>query len=570
MTLFLVSLVVATNALQFVRLTVPPTNVAATNFFVDQFGMDFTVTRTINISHLGLLDLGARGFAATGVAMIFNRATNQSLVRIEFPSNNSQRADDSNGFAFKPIADGGGLVLVRGVYCLVAQLGPSDAYATSVLHGAAISSGDDGDGAILPTSAVAYLFGSILQLNNNDPSSVHAGASFNFSVVEALPSPPLSPALFADCEAVACAGLPSGEYNIRNQIRYCDNVMAGGGWMRLWRLNDTSCEANSWSSARSPGTWNAAADPLGCRPVLSAGGCKQGLTVLSPFRFSEVRGGNFEIWAAGGPNGFHAPVGQGWDGVQVNDGSGTFLWAFVVGLATTYSFTRCPCDRAFANFSATAFNIAAANNSWSCDAVQVQNVEWKRLFQDSLSCSGSATDGGWFQRSLPTPQGALRVSICKDEVDTDEDLKLSAGDLFVRVTTGFEKSRCANKPTSAETTTATAIVSTPTTATAPSEGTTGSIGSASSQAPTSRSDSAFEMISGVDSSWIIPTAVAAVLAVLLCVSLLLLVVVCRRAGGGAQRAAADHEKATTLHETSSSVSQYGYGDVSEVRRTRMG
>lgn len=551
--IFLVALN-ATSALQFVRVH---TLIPASNFFPYQFGMDFTVTRTINISHFGLLDLGMPGLAGTGVAMIFDRATNQSVMRIEFFANGTRREDDSNLFAFKPT---GALLLQRGIYCLVAQMNPNDAYASTVLHSSAISTGDDGDGAVLATAAVAYLFGSNLQTYSYNPTGVHSGASFLFSVVDVLPAPPRSPALFADCEAVACAGLPSGEYNIRNQIRHCDNEMKGGGWMRLWRLDDTTCEANGWSSARSTGTWAASTDPLGCRPAQLAGGCKQGLTALSPFRFSEVRGGNFAIWAAGGPNGFAATLGQSWDGVQITDGRGALLWTFVVGLATTYAETRCPCDPRFTNYSQTVTNIGAANTSWSCDAVQDQSFEWKQLFRDSLSCSGraAATDGVWFQRSLSAPQGSLKVSICKDEFDSDEELKLSAGDLFVRPTIGFDKSRCVVTTTSSTTTTAT---STTTTASTTTTTMTASESTGSVESLTSPRTSVVEMISNADSSWIVPTAIAIVLAILLCMSLLVLIVVCRRVG--AQRAAG--EQATTMHETSS-IAQSTYGDVSDIRK----
>jgi hypothetical protein len=88
-------------------------------------------------------------------------------------------------------------------------------------------------------------------------------------------------------------------HNIQGQARFCDTEMAGGGWLRLWRANESTCEQNGWSSARNPSALGV--DPFGCRPGNEL--CT-GKRIDSPFAFAEVRGGNWIVWAQNSPNGF--------------------------------------------------------------------------------------------------------------------------------------------------------------------------------------------------------------------------------------------------------------------------
>jgi hypothetical protein len=74
-------------------------------------------------------------------------------------------------------------------------------------------------------------------------------------------------------------------------------------------------------------------------------------------------------------------------------------------------------------------------------------MAWTKLFDGTsrFVCAGrtdtAAGDLLQFQRVLASPQVSLSVAVCLDETGT-EDLKLAAGDLFVRSTAGFDKIKC--------------------------------------------------------------------------------------------------------------------------------
>lgn len=128
----------------------------------------------------------------------------------------------------------------------------------------------------------------------------HVGATFVYEI--ALVPPVISPmpeSDFPDCEAVACARLPTGVYKILGQIRYCDNDAAGGGWLRMWRVNDSTCESNSWSSARNSDA--VGVDPIGCSPLKQlAARCSNSSPIESPFPSREVLGAHWRVgcWLA--------------------------------------------------------------------------------------------------------------------------------------------------------------------------------------------------------------------------------------------------------------------------------
>jgi hypothetical protein len=285
--------------------------------------------------------------------------------------------------------------------------------------------------------------GSLASTANSTDTGLGCSATFRFAVVPTPPAPPLPTTEFADCEAVACAGLATGEHNIRGTLRFCDNGMAGGGWLRLWRANDSRCEANSWTARRNPGALGL--DPVGCRPTGPS--CVAVQNSQAPFAFNEVRGGNWDIWAYGTPDGFNR-AGALCDGIVVRDGSNELVWLFSVGLLEeTQSYLRCPCESAFGNSTATAANLEVIGSRWTCDRAPARGSTWVRLFYSAstLLCApnslATAGDRLWFQRALAAPQRALSVAICKDGTSSDEDFKLASGDLFVRTTVGFDKTR---------------------------------------------------------------------------------------------------------------------------------
>lgn len=275
------------------------------------------------------------------------------------------------------------------------------------------------DGSVLPTLLEA---------------DIYAAATLIFSIVDDVDVVFLPQREFADCEEVACAGLSTGEYNIRGEVRYCDNDVAGGGWMRLWRVNDSTCESSGWTSARSP--FINGIDPFGCRP---SNGCKS-TSSQSPFVFSEVRGENWQAWGAGRVAAFHTTSAV--DGITVS-GNNSHVWAFVASAGGGFA-GLCPCYPGFVPSTYTDKNLNVTGANWTCNRLPSISMEWKPLFDvDSTVCVGYVNSSAVnrFQREVP-PRSTLSVAICKNGNGTTEDVKLSSGDLFVRPTVGFDKRLC--------------------------------------------------------------------------------------------------------------------------------
>jgi hypothetical protein len=270
-------------------------------------------------------------------------------------------------------------------------------------------------------------------------------------------------------------------------------------------LNGSICMLRS--SARNPSATGN--DPVGCRSASAS--CIEARSTRAPFRFNEVRGGNWGIWVFGSPDGFN--VNQLCDGIIVRDGSNSLVWLLAVGESLpSLPETRCPCEASsFRNSSLTSMTFNASGPYWTCDRAPLGTATWTKLFHDQsrLLCSADASaaidDVLWFQRTLSSSQTVMSVSICLNEAESNEDLKLSSRDLYVRGTVGFDKTRdcptttTTSTATSSTTTTKSADISTGTgaTATIPADGTTST--------------------SPVDNTvWIVPTAIAVLLALVLC------------------------------------------------------
>jgi hypothetical protein len=244
-------------------------------------------------------------------------------------------------------------------------------------------------------------------------------------------------------------------------------VVGGCGCGALTRHD---CEANGWSSSRNARATGA--DPGGCRAT--AGSCVDAPTTKSPFEFNEVRGGNWNIWAFGTPDGFN--VDYLCDGVIVRDGNKSIVWLLGVGLLEgPQPWLRCPCEANFSHSALTSANLNATGPYWSCDRAAGRGTLWTPLFRgdSAILCSAdTASDVRWFQRALATPQSSLSVGICKTD-DSGEDIKLASGDLFVRATVGFDKTRTCpmTAPNAMVTTTWTTTTTTTTTTTAVSAST---------------------------------------------------------------------------------------------------
>jgi hypothetical protein len=278
------------------------------------------------------------------------------------------------------------------------------------------------------------------------------GVTFRFTVIPNAPPPPLTVATeFADCEAVACAGLPTGEYLVGSKRTFCDNDEAGGGWTRLWRLNDSSCEENGWTSNRNihaNGT-----DPVGCRSGSTSCRLSKNITLPST-AFAEVMGKNWKVWAFGSLDAF----GNG-DGVFLS-AEAQRLWTFSLSHNSAVSQYRCPCST---TFSSRETNIPQRINEtgvdYVCDAA-VRNDSFVQVFRGTGPnlCSPRGAGRLFFQKVLTEGQKQLplRVMICKNQANEDEDIKVEALDLFARKTPGFERTNCPTTTMAPATTTAAA------------------------------------------------------------------------------------------------------------------
>lgn len=495
---------VASTALQALRVS----QTVGHSFVTTALGMDFTVYSAIDVSAVGLLDADARGINGTLVARIFDRATDRVVVGPVTVKAGEARADDANPFVFKVVPT---VRLQPGVYSIVSVGFTSDRYLSSAANAGSVVAADTGNGTVLITGSVSGGNGTLASAANITSTARVCGATFRFAVVPAPPPPPLPAREFADCEVVACAGLATGEHNVRGALRFCDNDMAGGGWLRLWRANETRCEANGWTSARNARA--SGADPVGCR--LTSPSCAAVQETHAPFDFGEVRGGNWRVWAFGAPDGFAAAAPPG-DGIVVRDGNGSVVWTLAVGLTGASTALLCPCEGAFQNSTATVTSLSAVGPNWTCDRAPVRRMLWTALFdgQSTLTCSGAPASSGaplWFQRTLATPQRTLSVAICKD-TDADEDFKLSLGDLYVRATVGFDKARTCPTTTIAATTSAAATEAAATTATttaiAVTTATTTTTTSFTTSAPSTTTSAPFTTLASVTTTSIEETTIA--------------------------------------------------------------
>lgn len=393
----------------------------------ESIAMDFTVYSRISISAIGFVDADDRGINGTLFASVVDRSTGL----VTFTTSNDageQRESDANPFVFRPLA----ARLEPGIYSLV---------ATGFILDRIISSNvTTGNGsAVVATAALRGKSSDLSAPLAIDVSTTyHVGATFVYEIDPVPPVVSLMPTVdFPHCEAVACAGLPTGAYKILGQMRYCDNDAAGGGWLRVWRANDSTCEDNGWSSGRRLDAQGL--DPAGCRPAVSQ--CSNSTRVKSPFPFREVRGDKWRLWGVGTLGAFHSRALC--DGVVVWGGNeisvGSVMWAFA--LSGSVSSGHCPCNGGFVASANTNASLATAGSNWSCASLPARSTVWVSAF-DAIgdNCTGTGMiDSNMFQRSFDELLTTLSVGLCRNGNDSTEDIKLASGDLFVRATTGFDK-----------------------------------------------------------------------------------------------------------------------------------
>jgi hypothetical protein len=403
--------------------------------------IDFTVYSPINVTSIGFFDADDAGFNGTLFASILDRSSGRPFVSIGTRSGDA-RENSANPFHFAPVH----CRLEPGVYSLISTGFVSDRIIATGLQGSEAALSAVSDARVVITAA---LLG-----NGSDLSSpfniqvgglgyFHVGATFTFELLPVMPAVPLTMDYFDDCEAVACAGLRTGYYNVRKLVRFCDNDERGGGWLRLWRATDSPCEASGWTSARNINANDI--DPVGCSPAMQrAARCSNSSRITSPFAFREVRGSNWRLWGLGALNAFHSRLLC--DGVIVWDveTADTVVWALAASGARGPGY--CPCDEEFAANNFTFASLNATGPNWTCGRLPFRSSSWNSVFDLATngSCTGAASgDVTSFQRTLDMPLSSLSVGLCKNGNESTEDIKLASGDLYVRATIGFDRSNAA-------------------------------------------------------------------------------------------------------------------------------
>jgi hypothetical protein len=397
--------------------------------------VDFTVYAPIMVLKIGLVDSDTAGVHNLLRASIFDRSVGSVLSQVAAVIG-SRRVDDGNPFIFSDAM----VRLDPGVYTLVSTGFSQDRIISNYIYTAYPDSTP-----VLLTAALVGTTSSIsspLTIDTVGPGRFRVGATFTF---ELAPVPTVAPSMpetdFPDCEAVACADLPSGIYNVQGRSRFCDNDNDGGGWVRVWRANDSSCEVNGWTSSRRLD--GKGSDRVGCRPAIdSVSKCSNAVRIEAPFPFRDVRGAHWHLWGVGSLDAFDSPVLC--DGAIVWGGNGDFVdtivWAFALSAAETKG--RCPCKPDFNRSASPDASLTAIGPNWSCASFPMTSTFWNSAFDNANgdNCTGTAAlDSGAFRRAFGEYLTTLTVGLCRNGNESFEEVKLASGDLFVRATTGFDK-----------------------------------------------------------------------------------------------------------------------------------
>jgi hypothetical protein len=389
-------------------------------------GVDFTVVKEISLTALGVIDADAPGFMGTVTVYVERRSDAKIVVPPMAANASHQRTNNSAPFVFFMLDSA--VRLPPSKYTLWATNFTADRYGAVGVEAVK----DDSvvvTGAVVGRQAPAYSRWSAAQWT---------GGSLLFDVVPVVAPALVVPMPFKDCEAVACSALPSGLYNILGEQRYCDSTTDGGGWMRMFRLNETSCESRGWSSSRNPTVLGQ--EPVGCRP---AGQSCRNFESLAPYGFQEARGSDVQMHFSGTPDGV-----RGFDGVTVRLQNTTVVWTFL----TTPVASDCPCAPGFnASLPWNSAWSVRASGRWTCASGNFAQG-WQRM-EPVNSCRAVDRDLNVatvaqlsvFRVGFGESQNGLIVNICRSEIERDEDVTLSSMDLWVRPTLDFSTSRhCAS------------------------------------------------------------------------------------------------------------------------------
>jgi hypothetical protein len=433
--------------------------------------IEFSVHRPCRVAAVGFVDTGLPGINGTLRAIVVNRATREIVLGPFVVNGTSGNRTDGDAFLFVNVSTGPNATLSRGLYSLVSYGFVADrklrAFKLPPLVSGhpfsftGLSEYDQNMQSLVPSRAHSVF-----------DESVGLGATLRF---EPEVTQPLPATEFVSCEAVKCASLPSGRYNIAGKIHFCENDIDGGGWLRLLRVNESSCEALGWTSSRNPHLEDEHSG-IGCRAVPALRKTCSFAQLTAPFLVRDVRGLDWNVLSSGNPDGFlqnSNPVTEKsrgheeLDGVLLRVDGGPLLWTYAVGGGEPMR----ECGKCAGKLQCS---FAARHG--------------QRRFREPESVkrcgNASAFD---FNQTLDKADAAagLSIGLCADQGEDDEDFLVRRGDILVRSIAGFtgNAQQCARFATTTQTT------------------------QTLTQTPSATAI--------VDTSWIAPTAVAILLFVLL-------------------------------------------------------
>jgi hypothetical protein len=186
-------------------------------------------------------------------------------------------------------------------------------------------------------------------------------------------------------------------------------------------------------------------------------------TIDTEFAFNEVEL-EPEIHARGSIDGF--AVGQFdssflVDGVLVTANDGDVVWAFAAtNNAPETEQEFCPCDGRFVNNTRTRTRLGQFQGRWWCDPSSDRGAgAFSRMFAPGTTictAAGLIRAPSTLRISLQRPAKVLRVSVCRDQDRSNEEVALQGIKINVRETENFARS-CTPQPTLKQTPTTTSV-----------------------------------------------------------------------------------------------------------------
>jgi hypothetical protein len=405
-------------------------------------GLDFAVFRRSKVLSIGFADAGLPGINGTLHAIVVNRVTRDIVLGPIAVNSTSGARAPGDAFLFIDVSSHPNSTLGRGLYSLVSYNFSRQMGGDRKLRFFPLPPRDVLDRPFMFTGVREYdrnnranlmPFGNVLSVLDRD---LGLGATLRF---EPEVTGPLPPTAFGSCEAVKCASLPSGRYNVAGKLQFCENDLDGGGWLRLLRANETACEALGWTSSRNNRVSDESAG-IGCRVAETSGSACSSARLTAPFLIRDVRGLNWDVLSLGDPDGFQqdrqfGPVteqfrGRQADGVMLRVDGGPLLWIYAFGHADPPMGECMRCGGKL--------------QCW----VAVRNISGDFRAPSQLAKCGDSSAKFDFLQTAEKAYASrdLIVDLCVGEGTQNEDLLVRTGDILVRSTVNFTASaqQCAN------------------------------------------------------------------------------------------------------------------------------